>query len=208
MPDIGRFFNIDPLADKYVYNSPYAFSENKVVAHRELEGLEAEPVNTESERTIKAEFNGKGNVRLTYSGGMPGDATIGVSREDGKISPVVQVGELPEVKEGAESKGDKAPNMKIQTPVAQKDLGGPKVKSNIDMKLQKDAKIAVENTAAKLKQEQQKSQTSGSSGQQNQNNKQENGGSKKLDIGPPEKNNQNKSTDDKQKTDQQQKVNQ
>ncbi|WHZ09505.1 MAG: hypothetical protein OJF59_003261 [Cytophagales bacterium] len=39
-PEIGRFFNIDPLADKYVYNSPYAFSENQVVAHRELEGLE------------------------------------------------------------------------------------------------------------------------------------------------------------------------
>jgi len=46
-PDIGRFFNIDPLADKYVYNSPYAFSENQVVAHRELEGLEKEPVNKE-----------------------------------------------------------------------------------------------------------------------------------------------------------------
>jgi RHS repeat-associated protein len=40
-PDIGRFFNVDPLAEKYVYNSVYAFSENKVVAHREIEGLEA-----------------------------------------------------------------------------------------------------------------------------------------------------------------------
>jgi len=40
-PEIGRFFNVDPLADKYVYNSPYAFSENKVIAHVELEGLEA-----------------------------------------------------------------------------------------------------------------------------------------------------------------------
>lgn len=39
-PDIGRFFNIDPLAEKYVYNSPYAFSENAVTRHRELEGLE------------------------------------------------------------------------------------------------------------------------------------------------------------------------
>jgi RHS repeat-associated protein len=39
-PDIGRFFNIDPLADKYVYNSPYAFSENHVISHVELEGLE------------------------------------------------------------------------------------------------------------------------------------------------------------------------
>lgn len=46
--DIGRFFNIDPLADKYVYNSPYAFSENKVIAHRELEGLESEPINQQS----------------------------------------------------------------------------------------------------------------------------------------------------------------
>lgn len=41
-PDIGRFFNVDPLAEKYLYNSPYAFSENKVVAHVEIEGLEAE----------------------------------------------------------------------------------------------------------------------------------------------------------------------
>lgn len=39
-PEIGRFFNIDPLADKYVYNSPYAFSENHVMSHVELEGLE------------------------------------------------------------------------------------------------------------------------------------------------------------------------
>ena len=45
MPDIGRFFGIDPLAEKYYYNSPYAFSENKVVAHRELEGLESESIH-------------------------------------------------------------------------------------------------------------------------------------------------------------------
>lgn len=32
--------SIDPLAEKYVQNSPYAFAENKVVAYRELEGLE------------------------------------------------------------------------------------------------------------------------------------------------------------------------
>ena len=38
---IGRFLQIDPLADGYVYNSPYAFAENKVVANFELEGLEA-----------------------------------------------------------------------------------------------------------------------------------------------------------------------
>jgi hypothetical protein len=41
---IGRFGAVDPLADKYVYNSPYAFSENKVTGHVELEGLEASPI--------------------------------------------------------------------------------------------------------------------------------------------------------------------
>jgi RHS repeat-associated protein len=43
-PDIGRFFNVDPLAEKYAYNGPFAFSENKVTAHVELEGLEAWPI--------------------------------------------------------------------------------------------------------------------------------------------------------------------
>jgi RHS repeat-associated protein len=40
-PQTGRFWQIDPLSDKYVYNSTYAFSENKVTGHIELEGLEA-----------------------------------------------------------------------------------------------------------------------------------------------------------------------
>jgi RHS repeat-associated protein len=40
-PQIGRFIQVDPLSDKYVHNSTYAFSENKVTSHVELEGLEA-----------------------------------------------------------------------------------------------------------------------------------------------------------------------
>jgi RHS repeat-associated protein len=39
-PDLGRFFNIDPLANSYAYSSPYGFSENDVVSSIELEGLE------------------------------------------------------------------------------------------------------------------------------------------------------------------------
>ena len=39
-PRIGRFFAVDPLAAKYAYNSPYAFSENRLIAFIELEGLE------------------------------------------------------------------------------------------------------------------------------------------------------------------------
>ena len=38
--DIGRFFYVDPLAEKYVHNSPYAFAENKIMTFVELEGLE------------------------------------------------------------------------------------------------------------------------------------------------------------------------
>jgi len=45
-PQIGRFWSVDPLASKYVYNSPYAFSENKVTNNIELEGLEAASVRT------------------------------------------------------------------------------------------------------------------------------------------------------------------
>lgn len=40
MPDLGRFFNVDPLSEKYEYQSHYNFSENSVISYRELEGLE------------------------------------------------------------------------------------------------------------------------------------------------------------------------
>ncbi|GEJ48132.1 hypothetical protein CRS_47410 [Chryseobacterium sp. ON_d1] len=40
---MGRFFNIDPLSEKYAYQSHYNFSENRVVNGRELEGLEWVP---------------------------------------------------------------------------------------------------------------------------------------------------------------------
>lgn len=43
-PSYIRFFNVDPLAEKYAYQSPFNFSENAVVAHRELEGLEKQHV--------------------------------------------------------------------------------------------------------------------------------------------------------------------
>ncbi len=42
-PQIGRFIEIDPLASEYEYNSTYAFSENQVTGHIELEGLEKVP---------------------------------------------------------------------------------------------------------------------------------------------------------------------
>jgi len=44
-PRIGRFFAVDPLAKDYPWNSPYAFSENRVLDAIELEGLESKNVH-------------------------------------------------------------------------------------------------------------------------------------------------------------------
>ncbi|MBX2969586.1 MAG: hypothetical protein KF803_09445 [Cyclobacteriaceae bacterium] len=40
-PAMGRFGAVDPLGEKYVHNGTYVFSENKLTAHVELEGLES-----------------------------------------------------------------------------------------------------------------------------------------------------------------------
>ena len=39
-PAIGKFWQVDPLAEDYSYQSPYNFSENRLIDSRELEGLE------------------------------------------------------------------------------------------------------------------------------------------------------------------------
>jgi len=53
-PQTGRFWQIDPLAEKYVYNSPHAFSENKVTGHIELEGLESVNANSINNPYLRA----------------------------------------------------------------------------------------------------------------------------------------------------------
>lgn len=47
-PRIGRFMSVDPLYKEYPWNSPYAFSENRVTDAVELEGLEAQLINQEN----------------------------------------------------------------------------------------------------------------------------------------------------------------
>jgi hypothetical protein len=44
---LGRFLSIDPLTSKYPHNSPYAFSENRVIDGVELEGLEVRLLNVD-----------------------------------------------------------------------------------------------------------------------------------------------------------------
>ena len=74
-PQIGRFIEIDPLADKYVYNSTYAFSENKVTNHVELEGLEA--CESFALRNEKRLFSGE-QTEAQYSANIKAQATGGL----------------------------------------------------------------------------------------------------------------------------------
>ncbi|QRY55551.1 DUF6443 domain-containing protein [Sphingobacterium siyangense] len=50
---IGRFMNVDPLAEEYSYQSPYNFAENRVVDGNELEGLEWKPTPDKAENFDK-----------------------------------------------------------------------------------------------------------------------------------------------------------
>ncbi len=55
-PAIGRFWQVDPLAEDYAYNSTYAFQENKLGIGIELEGLEVS-------RHEWLDDNGRNNIR-------------------------------------------------------------------------------------------------------------------------------------------------
>lgn len=52
-PRIGRFFAVDPLFGDYPHNSPYAFSENRVIDMNELEGLETGNSNARANRPMR-----------------------------------------------------------------------------------------------------------------------------------------------------------
>lgn len=47
-PRLNRFLSLDPLAPDYSWNSPYAFSENSLIAFIELEGLEKFSIHSAS----------------------------------------------------------------------------------------------------------------------------------------------------------------
>jgi len=56
-PRVGRFFTRDPLEKNYPWNSPYAFSENRVIDGLELEGLEYVSFHHNANGTVsKTEF--------------------------------------------------------------------------------------------------------------------------------------------------------
>ncbi|MBP9189624.1 MAG: C40 family peptidase [Chitinophagales bacterium] len=73
-PRLGKFLSIDPLNKKYPYWSHYAFSGNRLIDARELEGLEPERVTetaTDYEGT-PYEFGGK---KPAFKNGLPEEMT-------------------------------------------------------------------------------------------------------------------------------------
>lgn len=62
MPDVGRFFNVDPLTEEYPTWSPYVFSGNRVIDAREIEGLEPHVLfgtQDKAARNFGKQYNGK-----------------------------------------------------------------------------------------------------------------------------------------------------
>lgn len=64
-PRLGRFFAVDPLRDKYPYNSPYSFSENRVIDAVELEGLEKAEVSANMKLTRSDNNGGTAETSFT-----------------------------------------------------------------------------------------------------------------------------------------------
>lgn len=61
-PRVGRFLSIDPLAAKYPFYSPYAFSGNRVLDAIELEGLEPLALNPMNKPLTTEEYQMQGKV--------------------------------------------------------------------------------------------------------------------------------------------------
>jgi RHS repeat-associated protein len=76
-PQIGRFIEIDPLSEKYEYNSTYAFSENKVTNHIELEGLESTAAGSPAAYLLEGFRQWFGAIGNLFSG----SAEVHIKRE-------------------------------------------------------------------------------------------------------------------------------
>ncbi len=74
---LGRFFSRDPLAPEYSYNSPYAFSENRVIDAVELEGAEKD-LSIVHDPTLR-NFSNKPKLMNAYREGQTKGAIIGLT---------------------------------------------------------------------------------------------------------------------------------
>lgn len=82
MPDVGRFFNVDPLTEEYHTWTPYAFSGNRVIDAVELEGLEPVEINKGTKNLV---IVNQGWVRANPPDGSTQAQNFGKVNKDGGI---------------------------------------------------------------------------------------------------------------------------
>lgn len=95
-PAIGRFWSLDPLTEQYNYQSPYNFSENRVIDAFELEGLEKVSIHTRAFapfKTFGGGFSGNGaDRRFTTSQNVTSRVKQSVNIDFDQTRPVVSGG--------------------------------------------------------------------------------------------------------------------
>nr|WP_244314627.1 hypothetical protein [Riemerella anatipestifer] len=79
---VQRFLNIDPLAEKFTYWTPYAFSGNRVIDARELEGLEPVEINKTTKNLV---IVNQGWIRANPPDGATQAQNFGKTNKDGGI---------------------------------------------------------------------------------------------------------------------------
>ena len=109
-PRLNRFFAVDPLAAKYPHNSPYAFSENRLIDGVELEGLEVVffqltgrlssailgPIGATTSIAYGVAFDLHGGIMVyeTSSLGLQGGAYGGIGLEGGVMPLMDKVNDI------------------------------------------------------------------------------------------------------------------
>ncbi|MEQ9009321.1 MAG: RHS repeat-associated core domain-containing protein, partial [Ekhidna sp.] len=63
MPDIGRWFNVDPLAGEYMMHSPYHYTYNNPINYIDPDGRRIDPVKTKDE----VDENGVRQIEVTFN---------------------------------------------------------------------------------------------------------------------------------------------
>jgi RHS repeat-associated protein len=91
-PRLGSFMSVDPLASKFAWNSPYAFSENRVIDGVELEGLEVVSVHLTGQASFVLKVTTQvgiyieaqsGNIYIGGGGSMGLESNVSI---DGRIN--------------------------------------------------------------------------------------------------------------------------
>jgi len=79
-PQIGRFFRVDPLAEKFYYLTPYQYASNNPVTNIDLDGLEGINANDVSNPFIRASLRESVQKEVTnFNSNASGAAQVKVT---------------------------------------------------------------------------------------------------------------------------------